>query len=716
MTLARVFRGIVVANAGLAGISYAVAERESAIAWLIPLVAAVNHVAYERGVSREIPRWLVYTAAAMALIFSIAQFWAVGLNVTTFCEFLGLILLVKLWDRRLARDYSQLITLSVFLQIGSILQSQALVSGILALVQVPLLVSAVMLYQVYVAAERVATSRAAGAPPRDELSRRMRRTLLLTTAAVLSVGMVVSVAVFLGMPRGVGAGAFGPVIAPAARNVSGFTERVELRRGGFISESREPVLDLEVRDGQGNNAGGPGSFFHLRGLTLSEYHAGTWRPAPVAEVRAVQEFIGAPIELPKPNPGRPLVQVIRLRNAGAGESPLFAALTPTSVRFDEPVRMSYRPTDMTLSIRGRTRAGPLVYTVTSVDASTRTAPSHRTPGVFFESTTVRRIADEIVRAAEIEPEPSRREVGDDRLAAAALESHLRRRFAYTLEKSAPAPDRDPIEWFLTQERRGNCEYFASAHAALCRSIGINARVVAGYLAADYDSDAGVYRVRQANAHAWTEVETAPGVWQTFDPTPPSDLATQHQPPRTLLARIGMLFDSIEYAWADSVVGFDRSRQSRVLDPTASLLRMRGRMGNMIDRLRTGTDPALSRRVGIAVGAVLVAAVVVAVGMGMRRVMPGRRARVGVRRRARAETHPRFYRDLLRLLARRGRPKPDELPPLAHVRGAFAGHDAAGAAAERVVGVLYRDRFGGQPPSDDDLRQLRIDLKTVARTR
>jgi len=716
VTLARVFRGVVVAHAGLAGLAYALAERESAIAWLIPLMAAVNHVAHERGASRNLPRWQVYAAATLALSFSIAQFWSVGLNVTTFCEFLGLILLVKLWDRRQARDYSQLITLGVFLQIGSILQSQSLVSGVLAMLQVPLLIAAVMLYQVYAAAERVRVVRTseAGEPP-DELPRRAQRDLAAATLGVLVVGAVVSAAVFLAMPRGVGAGAFGPVIAPAARAVTGFTERVELRRGGFISESREPVLDLEVRDGQGQNVGGPGTFYYLRGLTLSEYQGGTWRAAPVPEVRTQQEFVGAPIELPKPPAGRPLIQHVRLRTAGTGEFALFAALSPTSLRFEEPIRLSFRAHDMTLAVRGRNRAGPLAYTAISVEPAPRPGQQGRTPGVFFESTAVRRLAQEIVRGAGLEPDPDRRDVDDDRLAAGAIESHLRRRFAYTLEKSAPPPSVDPIEWFLTQHRRGNCEYFASAHAALCRSIGINARVVAGYLAAEFDPEAGLYRVRQANAHAWTEVEAAPGLWRTYDPTPPSDLATQHQPPRSLLARIGMLFDSIEYAWADSVVGFDRSRQARVFDPTPSLLRVRGRMGNLVDRLRTGTDPALSRRVGIVAWAMGGAVLVAGALMILRRAGPARR-RVRGRRRAPRAPMPRFYRDLLRTLARRGHPKPDESPPLAHVRGAFADHADAGAAAERIVGVLYRHRFGGEPPSEAERRRIKADLRAVRRAR
>ena len=54
----------------------------------------------------------------------------------------------------------------------------------------------------------------------------------------------------------------------------------------------------------------------------------------------------------------------------------------------------------------------------------------------------------MLRDAGIEPDPALRPIRDDNAAAAKIEAHLRRGFAYTLEEEAVEPGRDPIEQFL----------------------------------------------------------------------------------------------------------------------------------------------------------------------------------------------------------------------------------------------------------------------------
>lgn len=62
---------------------------------------------------------------------------------------------------------------------------------------------------------------------------------------------------------------------------------------------------------------------------------------------------------------------------------------------------------------------------------------------------------------------------------------------------------DYAVWFLTEAHRGYCIHFATAAAALYRSLGIPARVTAGYL---LDAQKGIeVEVTAADAHAWVEV-------------------------------------------------------------------------------------------------------------------------------------------------------------------------------------------------------------------
>lgn len=115
-------------------------------------------------------------------------------------------------------------------------------------------------------------------------------------------------------------------------------------------------------------------------------------------------------------------------------------------------------------------------------------------------------------------------------------------FSYTLDFSDFDwdPNLDHIEDFVINQRRGHCEFFASALVLMLRSQGIPARVVVGYHGGDFDDDATAVIVRKRHAHAWVEayigLENCPqqwlrsgqasgaGAWLRLDPTPPNSNA------------------------------------------------------------------------------------------------------------------------------------------------------------------------------------------------
>jgi transglutaminase-like putative cysteine protease len=104
--------------------------------------------------------------------------------------------------------------------------------------------------------------------------------------------------------------------------------------------------------------------------------------------------------------------------------------------------------------------------------------------------------------------------------AEAVQSYLR---TLTYDERIPSPpeDRDGIEWFLFDLRRGYCDYFASAMVVMLRAEGVPARLVSGYAGGTLNPERGVYEVRQNVAHTWPEVYF-PGLgWQRFEPTPAS---------------------------------------------------------------------------------------------------------------------------------------------------------------------------------------------------
>lgn len=109
------------------------------------------------------------------------------------------------------------------------------------------------------------------------------------------------------------------------------------------------------------------------------------------------------------------------------------------------------------------------------------------------------------------------EARGDEARALALEGYLRNLpYAYQVEPLAGGAD--GVDQFLFSMRRGYCTYYASAMAVMARTLGIPSRVAVGYATGAYDERAGIFLVREAEAHAWPELFIA-GRWTAFEPTP-----------------------------------------------------------------------------------------------------------------------------------------------------------------------------------------------------
>jgi transglutaminase-like putative cysteine protease len=89
-------------------------------------------------------------------------------------------------------------------------------------------------------------------------------------------------------------------------------------------------------------------------------------------------------------------------------------------------------------------------------------------------------------------------------------------FEYTT--TPPLLDLDSVDDLVFNTRRGFCGHFASAYATLMRAAGVPARVVTGYFGARWNPVGGYYTVRQAQAHAWTEIWIEGEGWTRVDPT------------------------------------------------------------------------------------------------------------------------------------------------------------------------------------------------------
>jgi len=90
---------------------------------------------------------------------------------------------------------------------------------------------------------------------------------------------------------------------------------------------------------------------------------------------------------------------------------------------------------------------------------------------------------------------------------------------YSTDVVPPPPGVDPVEWFITVQRVGFCNYFASAMITMLRSLDIPARLVVGFAPGDWDSQRKAWVVRAKHYHAWPEVYFPEYGWVEFEPTP-----------------------------------------------------------------------------------------------------------------------------------------------------------------------------------------------------
>lgn len=172
---------------------------------------------------------------------------------------------------------------------------------------------------------------------------------------------------------------------------------------------------------------------------------------------------------------------------------------------------------------------------------------------------------------------SRGERRSDYMIAKALERYLATSggFQYTLNlDSEPIPGMDPIEQFLVADKKGHCQFYASALVMMLRSQGIPARMVVGYNTDEFNELGQHFVARQLHAHAWVEAlidrdqlnanrniygqPESKQYWLRLDPTPAASRL------RDANGRVGQVLDVAKNAWDDYVVDMDASRQENTL--------------------------------------------------------------------------------------------------------------------------------------------------------
>ncbi len=99
----------------------------------------------------------------------------------------------------------------------------------------------------------------------------------------------------------------------------------------------------------------------------------------------------------------------------------------------------------------------------------------------------------------------------------------KKNFKYKVKDIFRVKNGDFVDNFLFQTKEGNCIEFASTFVVMCRSAGIPARLVGGYLPGKFNKSTGFYEVKAKDGHAWGEIYLPNWCWIPFDTTPDGTL-------------------------------------------------------------------------------------------------------------------------------------------------------------------------------------------------
>lgn len=273
--------------------------------------------------------------------------------------------------------------------------------------------------------------------------------------------------------------------------------------------------------------------------------------------------------------------------------------------------------------------------------------------------------------------------------ARAIERRLLADYAYTTE--LPGEQDDPLAHFLLVRKAGHCEYFATAMTVLLRAVGVPARNATGYFGGQRVGP-GEYVLRAGDAHAWTEV-FFPGVgFVTFDATPADDRASsaadwqQRWADFVYRSQNAWLRLVIDYSFRDQLEG--ASGFGRAVARLYSAAQDRGALPILAGvLLSSGALVALLRRLG---------------RLRLRRVAVPPEAREAVL----------LYRELLRRLGKRGLEKAPGQTPREFVAALRRAGRPEEAVAAEVTERYLCARFGGEPLTPSDRRQLLQSVRTL----
>jgi transglutaminase-like putative cysteine protease len=753
MDLDKSFRRIVFVQVLLGVVAFCIAERNPGLMLIAGSLAVLSRYLTEGPLSWQMPRWLLNVLALATVGWLVADLgWQRGNVIVAMGHFMMWLQILLLYAPRSNRDYGQILVLSLMLMIGASILSVSMVYGVLLAVYCGLGLWTVLRFQLKAAVDQVIAANQRAAPPgamiptpKPVIGRGYRWHLRIMAVCIGLVCATIAVAVFVVMPRRGDSYLPAEMTNPMAQTQAGFNDQVNLAVAGPTGEgAQEPVLNMRITL-QNRNEGSDTRTWLLRGAALDHYEprTHTWRrvDAETTDVRLNFDNSAQRLADPSASSGIDYQAQITLRQPGHRQ--LFTIHPVTHVASDSLSRIRFSPLDQQMSTY-EPIAGAILYTIRwpmlvpqDLEAGYRTMLQRVTskPPVVASSQYARTwsvqrdriaaLAQRIIETIGLSRDPTLRHTSDDRKITYTLADYLRQNFSYSLDNPAPRASEEPVIEFLFNHQTGHCELFASALAAMCRSINIPARVVTGYRVSEYNRIGGYYVVRQSNAHAWCEVNFGPKIgWRTVDATPPDDVEAEHRVAGGWLRGAREIYDYLEFRWIGTVVAYDPQTRTQVIEGLGQTVRdvlqsKQSWIGRAIVMMQDLPKIWRLDRLNYTIAGIILVLIGLAVGSLVRTLVIRQRRLAALHlttlprsRRRGLSRKLRFYLQMLDLLERHGHRRPQWQCPY-HFAQNLVGIDSQRfAPVLQLTEVFYEIRFGHRDPDAAGLERIGNNLRRL----
>ncbi len=761
MNLDLIFRRVAFYQVLLGILTFCYAEANPGMLLVAGSMVVLSRYVSEGPWGRPLPRWAVNLLALIALGWMFSRLAMSTTNIiVTMGHFTMWLQVLVMFAHKSNREYGQVLLLSLLQMIGASVLSVSIIYGLLLGVYCVLAVLTVLVFNLKGASDRIyelnrkaASDARRVTRPKQVTGRGFKWQFRLATFCLLLGCAVVGACVFVLIPRtpdysvtGDSEGMLGP------RRV-GFSQQVRLDGQPITQGGKEPVMNVRV-EYQGESQ----TFrsWLLRGAVLDRYdpETRTWkRSETIASTDQNMTLPSGGLTLARTRRETPLWYTARITLRQTGHRNLFTIFPATYITSQSLPAIIYSPQDMQMS-SGASVMGAVMYEVRWPMAGDRDLTYlHRDGGVTdlllrpyrdlrrrprFRprsyargwSMQTERIAEftrQVLDDAQLSRNPDAIFTPDDEAITKAIADYLRENYVYRLDGPRTPSTAEPLIEFMFGHRSGHCELFASALAAMTRSIGMQSRVITGYRAGEYNQIGGYYVVRQSDAHAWVEVNLGPNRgWRSFDATPAAQIDRIDRAGRNWKTVVREAYEHIEYGWIRSVVAYDVSTQLSLLrslrQEVASVLGSEnnwlGQAVMFVKSLPTAweLDKINTAKVlGSAVLALLIgAALLRSVARRRRHLTKLKLADLPPDVRQTLTRQLAFYIEMSDLLTRHGYRRGTSQNPYDYARSLAEQRPDLEQPLVTLTDLFYQVRFGGRTLDASERQRIRVYLRQLQR--